>query len=212
MPAGIAGRQSGGAGAEGATQEFQLETRHMALLILLVVILCVASFMFGRWVERQRIGPQVTSAAGKADPNIQDVDISKDLTFFDTLKTEQVQPIAGGSAPPSGSASSSASTAGTARAAVPPPTRTTAPAATATSRSDPRRSVSEGIMIQVFAGKDRAAAESIRKRLRGKGYTAILVSSGGTHKVRVGPYADRTEAQRAEATLREQEHLTTWIP
>ena len=208
MPTGLAGRQSGGTGAEGATQDFQLETRHMALLILLVVILCVASFMFGRWVERQRIGPQVSSAAGKAgDPNIQDVDISKDLTFFDTLKTEQVQPVAGGSASPSASAPSSASTAGRSRT-TPPPAATS----TATSRSDPRRSVSEGIMIQVFAGKDRAAAESIRKRLRAKGYTAILVSSGGTHKVRVGPYADRTEAQRAEATLREQEHLTTWIP
>jgi len=67
-------------------------------------------------------------------------------------------------------------------------------------------------MIQVFASKDRSAAESIRRRLRTKGYTALLVPDRGTYKVRVGPYADREEAERAATILREQEKLTTWIP
>jgi cell division septation protein DedD len=72
--------------------------------------------------------------------------------------------------------------------------------------------VNEGVMIQVFASKDRAAAEAIRKRLRGKGYTALLVSDAGSWKVRVGPYADREEAEKSAVVLREQENLKTWIP
>ncbi len=220
MASPAAGRHAGGMGADGAAQEFQLETRHLALLVLLVVILCVASFMFGRWVERQRIGPQVSSRTGAGEEaGIEEVDISKDLTFFDTLRTDQVQTLPPGSTPPAPQpqqpaqrqAATSAPRAAqqpTGAASVPSPKT----AAAARPASGGRRSVSEGVMIQVFAGSDRAAADAIRKKLRAKGYTALLISSGGTHKVRVGPYADRDEAQRAANLLRDQEHLTTWIP
>ncbi|MFQ5700415.1 MAG: hypothetical protein ACE5HU_01045, partial [Acidobacteriota bacterium] len=40
-------------------RDFQLETRHLAFLIALVVALCIASFMLGRWVERQSLGAEV---------------------------------------------------------------------------------------------------------------------------------------------------------
>jgi len=75
-----------------------------------------------------------------------------------------------------------------------------------------RRSVGEGIMVQVLASKQRAPADELRQRLRRKGYTALLVVEEGTYKVRVGPYADREEAERAADVLRDQENLTTWIP
>jgi cell division septation protein DedD len=52
----------------------------------------------------------------------------------------------------------------------------------------------------------------VRKRLREDGYTALMVSEGGTWKVRVGPYADRAEAERAAVRLRSEKGLTTWIP
>ncbi len=190
----------GAASKEGdpAGQEFQLETRHLVLLVLLVVVLCAASFELGRWVERQNLGPAIPlagmagaagAAGGGRDANVEDVgDISKDLTFFDTVAGDAPAPL---------------------QAPVRPAPRSSPDPAVPGST---RRSVNEGVMIQVFASKDRAAADAVRKKLRAKGYTALLASSGGAYKVRVGPYADRAEAQRQAAILREQEHLTTWIP
>lgn len=190
---------------DGSAQEFQLETRHLVLLILVVIVLCVASFLFGRWVERQRLGPTLASGAvggSGEDANIEDMgDVSKDLTFFDTLDGNRPAPLKPSSSAPT--------TSPTAR----PPVRSTSTAInTPPPATSPRRSVNEGVMIQVFASKDRAAADTIRRRLRSKGYTALLVPDRGTYKVRVGPYADREEATRAASVLREQEKLTTWIP
>src|SRR5574342_1250820 len=168
-----------------APQEFQLETKHLAFLILLVLVLCVASFLFGRWVERQSLGLGASSGGidrRGADANVEDMgDVSKELTFFDTLKGDKPAPMpqAPADRPTAGGPTRSAST---------------GPSAAATTRGasgagTPRRSVNEGVMIQVFASRDRAAADTIRKRLRARGYTALLVSEGGSWKVRVGPYA-----------------------
>lgn len=189
---------------EETAREFQLETRHLAFLIVLVVALCLASFMLGRWVERQNAGPAVSDAVTRPEgATVTDEgDVSKDLTFFDTLKNERPAPLE--SAPEPAPARAMKPVASRAAAASPPP---------ATPRpADSRRSVSDGVMIQVFASKDKAAADAIRKRLRARGYTALLVPDGGSWKVRVGPYADREEAERSAAVLRQQENLKTWIP
>jgi len=176
-------------------QEFQLEARHLTFLVLVVVALCVASFMLGRWVERQSgaSAPAVASEHGEGDAKVEEMgDVAKELTFFDTLKTDK----------PVGLVEKPATAA---------PSRPPSPPASAPVRSA-RRSVGEGVMIQVFASKDRASADAVRKKLRGKGYTALLVSGDGSWKVRVGPYPDREEAERAASILREQEKLSTWIP
>src|SRR5213593_4691709 len=84
-------------GEEGTAQEFQLETRHLVLLIVIVIVLCVASFLFGRWVERQSLGAAIPSAAsrgGDEDANIEEMgDVSKDLTFLDTLEGNRPAPL-----------------------------------------------------------------------------------------------------------------------
>jgi cell division septation protein DedD len=188
---------------EETAREFQLETRHLAFLIALVVALCLASFMLGRWVERQNRGPAVADLAKpEGGGQVADAgDVAKDLTFFDSLKTDRPAPLE--------------TARETAPATRPPRPEMPVRAATAPPAphpSDPRRSVNEGVMIQVFASRDKAAAESIRKRLRTRGYTALLVPDGGSWKVRVGPYADREEAERSAAVLRQQENLKTWIP
>jgi len=180
-------------------QEFQLEARHLTFLVLVVVALCVASFMLGRWVERQSLGaaPALASERGEGDGRVEEMgDVAKELTFFDTLKNDK--PV-GLVEKPGAPASSH------------PPAATAARTESAPAPSK-GRSVGEGLMIQVFASKDRAPADAVRKRLRAKGYTALLVSGGGSWKVRVGPYPDREEAERAASVLREQEKLSTWIP
>jgi len=201
-------------GDSATTQEFQLETRHLVLMVLLVVVLCVASFMFGRWVERQSAGPTISMAgmpgpSGRnGDANVEEMgDVSKDLTFFDTLEGNQPAPLKPqpGAKPAASARVKRPATAGVGQPAEPPAT-------TGQPATSGRRSVNEAVMIQVFASKDRAAADLIRRRLRAKGYTALLMPDHGTYKVRVGPYADREEATRAASVLREQEKLTTWIP
>ena len=179
----------GAGGAEGG-QEFQLETRHLALLVLIAVVLCLGSFHLGRWVERRSGSPAVAVlGAGTeeaSDGTIEDMgDISRELTFFDSLHEDTVVDDA------------------------PARARTDSVPASAPVA---RRSVNEGIMIQVFASKDRSAAQAVRNRLREKGYTAFILSSDGTHKVRVGPYADKEEAELQAAIIRQREDLHTWIP
>ena len=188
----------------GTSQEFQLETRHLVLLIALVIVLCVASFLLGRWEERQSLGPAIAANGGaNADANIDEMgDVAKDLTFFDTLEGNHPAPLEAKPEPPK-----------TAQPTSVAPHQQARPEPAAASMSGPsRRSVNDAVMIQVFASKDRTTADSVRRRLRAKGYTALLVPDHGTYKVRVGPYADREEAQRAAAVLRDQEKLTTWIP
>ena len=59
--------------------------------------------------------------------------------------------------------------------------------------------------MQVGAFKDRATAESMVTRLKGKGFPAYLVTpQEGLFNVRVGGYASRPEAEKAQEQLRGQ--------
>jgi hypothetical protein len=182
----------------GDSREFQLETRHLTFLVFLVVALCVASFLLGRWVERQSLGPTVAALAGASGAGTVDEmgDVAEELTFFDSLKNNKPVPL---EPEPAGTSGDLRPVAGDAGRRV---------SATGTGS----RSVEEGIMVQVLASKQRKPADELRRRLRSKGYTALLLREGGTYKVRVGPYADREEAERAAEILRKQEDVTTWIP
>ena len=68
------------------------------------------------------------------------------------------------------------------------------------------------LTIQVGAFKERAAAESIVKRLKGKGYSAYLVPvSEGLFNVRVGSFTDREDAERILSKLETQEKFKPFI-
>ncbi len=184
-----------------APREFQLETRHLAAIVVLIAFLCVASFMLGRWVERQAFrGTGDEAARGAAAGDLAVEDVNRELTYFRTLE--------GDSPPPS--------------VAVPPPAPRPEPvrvaagaqadAARASGRGSP-----QGILIQVLATKDHSAAALLAKRLESRGYP-VSVAEGtgpgdaGWSKVRVGPYAARAEAERIARRLRSEEGVRTWIP
>jgi cell division septation protein DedD len=68
------------------------------------------------------------------------------------------------------------------------------------------------LTIQVGAFKERAAAEAIVKRLKGKGYSAYLVPvTEGLFNVRVGSFTDREDAERIVAKLETQEKFKPFI-
>ena len=187
-----------------APRELQLETRHLAGLIVLIAILCVSSFMLGRWVERQALRAETASPAGAgAPPSIAVEDVNRELTYFRTLE--------GGNAPPS----VDAAPAETRPSPVPVERRVDPEAAAAPWPEEAPEP--GGYMVQVMATKDRAAAEGMRSRLTGKGYRVTIVegdgpSDAGLRKVRVGPYTRRSEAERAAKRLEAEERVHTWIP
>jgi DedD protein len=70
-------------------------------------------------------------------------------------------------------------------------------------------------VVQVFSSRDRSQAEQVVARLKGGGRPAYLspVEVGGQtmYRVRLGPYADREEAQKVADAVRREHKLDTWI-
>ena len=99
--------------------------------------------------------------------------------------------------------------------ATPRPTPRSTPRATPRTTPAPRRAAATPVArltIQVGAFKDRAAADAIVKRLKGKGYSAYLVPvTEGLFNVRVGSFTDREDAERIVAKLETQEKFKPFI-
>jgi len=69
----------------------------------------------------------------------------------------------------------------------------------------PRPATAGAFALQVGAFKDRATAESMVGRLKGKGFAAYLVTpQEGLFNVRVGTFGTRAEAEKAQEQLRGQ--------
>ena len=95
----------------------------------------------------------------------------------------------------------------------PPPAVTPPPAAAA---SAPAAATDDGWVVQVAALRDRDAALAIVKRLTDKGYPAFLLdpapgAPAPVHRVRVGRYADRAEAERVSRRLEREEQFKPLI-
>jgi DedD protein len=97
-------------------------------------------------------------------------------------------------------------------AAEPPagaPARGTTPPSATPAAPPPKTG---GWMVQVGAFRSRENAESLVAQLKKKGYPATIVRSSAAptapHHVRVGPYADRPEAERAAAVLAKEQGVS----
>ena len=69
--------------------------------------------------------------------------------------------------------------------------------------------------VQVFAGRDRQAAELVSRQLRDRGHPVRLDAeregTGSLYKVRVGGYLTRDDADRAAASLRKEGSSGAWV-
>jgi cell division protein FtsN len=81
--------------------------------------------------------------------------------------------------------------------ATPPPAAKPAPTAAAPAA----KSSDAGWFLQFGAFSTKGAADAVVRDLKGKGYTASSVNSGALFKVRMGPYADRAEADKMVSRL-----------
>ena len=105
--------------------------------------------------------------------------------------------------------------------ATPAPKPTPTPAPKVTPAQKPGRAPAApvaaaeagALSIQVGAFKDKATADGVSAQLRRKGYPAHVMSpeGGGLFNVRVGPYANRGEAERIKTRLEQQEKFKPFI-
>jgi len=186
-------------------------------------------------VEERVIAEETPKAAAPPSP--------ADLTYAQRLESEKTEeglekPRTAAAPPPSGKSAAPAEKPQprTAQAAPPAVPKTTAPApaaerpaskttdtkpapkppaaAPASSAAD-SSSAAQGFTVQVGAFKDKATADSVVTRLKGKGFAAYVMSPGATEGglfvVRVGSYPQRTDAERVETKLRDQEKFRPYI-
>jgi cell division septation protein DedD len=104
----------------------------------------------------------------------------------------------------------------TAAAATPKPVAATPKPAAAAPRSAPVRAAlaepgGNGFVVQVAAVRQRAEADTIARRLSGKGYPAFVTVAGANFRVRVGKFNDRREAETVAGRLEREEQFKPWI-
>jgi len=180
-------RDEGAPAREFRIQGLALFVSGGALLALLVL-----AFWAGRWFERQVSPAPLGGSREEAGNAAREEPRADDLTFFDTLGGPQ------GAAEPQREARAKASP------AEPSPAEAAAPPV----RGGP-------YFVQVFAGRDRGAAEEIVRTLRGHGYPVTVEGEregrGALFKVRVGGYRDRAEAQAAADRLKREGQAGAWV-
>jgi DedD protein len=127
-------------------------------------------------------------------------------------KTAKVEPREAAKPKPVPVQASAAPPAPVAAAPKPTPAPAPAPAAVATAA---QASASGAIAVQVGAFATRKEADTLAKRLSGRGYAVYVMNPTGdgknVYRVRVGNYGTADEAQRVSARLTQQENLKPWI-
>ncbi len=223
--------------------EIQLTNKQLVFYFLAGALGLILSFLLGimvgkgvdnqnRDVRQVREEPPVTlpneepSPAPVAAPS-ESLDYARRLESQNADATLEKTPPAAPLQPAAGAPNVRA-TPGAARPAAPTPkpapvaTATPRPVATPTPRPrpaptpTPSRAASGPILtIQVGAYRDKSAADTVKSRLKAKGYAAYVVSpaetSGGLFNVRVGSYSSRADAEKVKAKLEGQEKFKPFI-
>jgi DedD protein len=98
--------------------------------------------------------------------------------------------------------------------AKPAPPASTPPVAVVAPSSNAPATPRNGYAVQVAAVNARGEADTIVKRLSGKGYAAYIEDPRGSQKmfrVRVGTFRTRSEAQSIAERLKREEKFAPWV-
>jgi len=208
---------------DGAYYEVQLNNKQLvfffmaALAIAVVVFLC--GVMVGRGVRDATLAvAQNDIAAGtlpKASPTPRATSVAARPTLDYTPRLEsddvpkRLEPMRSTS-PETTASVTPRETAPAPRPSVPETASAPPPAAR---RASTLGADSGAFTIQVVALTTEDAAQSLLSRLKGKNYRAYLEagSDAGLHRVRVGRFATRAEAETVAAKLRDEEKFRPYI-
>lgn len=202
--------------------ELTVSPKQLVFLTMIAVMAAVVAFLCGVQVGRRLPAPAAGGAAwpaaatasdaaaglGFAAPRVEPRDTSAPrldgLSYFERLRGaeavpealdfgEPSRPARGGSSGPPGPAGG-----GWQEPPGPPPG---APAGL--------------FVVQVMSVRGAAAARGVEADLQAKGYPAVVEAvpgiPGSLHRVRVGPFADRVEAERVSRRLRTEERFEPWV-
>jgi DedD protein len=220
-------------------REIQLSGKQLVFLFMAVTVVSVVIFLcgvlVGRGVQTRTNGlvdAPVMAESGAVDdagapaatePAANTPTPRADVTFPDRLDKNETpaEKLVPRKDPPA-KAPAAAAAAPTPSAPAPAPAATPpAPAAAATVAADrptpgiPTEPRGAGYAIQVAAFSSRGEAETIVKRLAGKGYSAYLVTpqagQPSMFRVRVGKFTGRADAERVATRLEREEQFKPWI-
>jgi len=219
-----------------AFREIQLSGKQLVFLFMAVVVIAVVIFLtgvqVGRGVRAERGGlPEGTPAAGAAVSGAEAPPPPASATSGSTTspvtageKLSYAERL-GGAAPPADPLRASAAPPPTREESTPTP-KPEAPVAAEPARPAPASAAAvpvaattepagTGFTIQVAALLERDEADTIVKRLAGKGYPAYVLApvrgAPAVYRVRVGKFKERREADTVAARLQKEEQFKPWV-
>lgn len=205
--------------------EIALTNRQVLVFFVVLLLSVVGAFFSGVWLGQQRAGELPTIAQVPAtEPQEEGEETLAELNFFTdeppapaTAKPSQSKPARTTrkkpeEVAPSGSPEttlledlngSQASTGATAPPAEPP------------AASQPPPATAGDLVIQVFSSPDAAQARKLLDRLSAGGYQAFIspveVDGRTMHRVRIGPFVERGEAEEVAGRVEKAYQVDTWI-
>jgi DedD protein len=189
-------------------REIQLTGKQLVFLFMASVVVAVSIFLLGVSVGRGVRGTTQASAEPATDqagaievparmpPETQPT--PADLSYHTKLQGQTPPP----QAPPRPAPAEAA------RSTAPPPAATdqgrasSAPTRAASPPSATSAPAAAGFFVQTDAFSSRGNADKRVAELKSKGHAAFVMTPGPPFRVRLGPLADRAEAERLAARLR----------
>jgi cell division septation protein DedD len=205
-------------------REIQLSGKQLVFLFMAVVVILVGTFLTGLLVGRGVLaarGAPGTVAANEAtaEPPPPPSSASPGTSTSPATAAEKLSYAERlGSAEPAKEQLKAEATSPPAEALPTPKSEEPAPAAPAATANAPAASTEPagaGFAIQVAALREREEADTIVKRLAGKGYPAYVVTptkgAPQVFRVRIGKFKERREADSVAARLSKEEQFKPWI-
>ena len=190
--------------ADEGFHEIQLGKKQLFFAFMAAALYSVVVFSLGVWVGQDVRRPESEIAA----------ETTSDMPADSTPEPTKVAPNELDYAARLQSDNKTAATPPEAKP-VEPPTPPENEAATAPKAVTPPPAVKAGgLMLQVGAFNDAATAQTLATKLKAKGYAAfVFTATSGPlpHKVRVGPLADKSEADKVSARLKKAEGFSPFI-
>jgi DedD protein len=208
-------------------REIQLSGKQLVFLFMAVVVILVGTFLMGLLVGRGVLaarGAPGTVAANEAtaEPppppssassgtSTSPATAAEKLSYAERLGSAEParEQLKNDATPPPPDASP------TPRSEDPAPTAAPASPAVVNAPAAPTEPAGAGFAIQVAALREREEADTIVKRLAGKGYPAYVVTPAKgapqVFRVRVGKFKERREADTVAARLSKEEQFKPWI-
>ena len=218
--------------ADEGFHEIQLGKKQLFFLFMAAALYSVVVFSLGVWVGQDVRRPDTEIAAESAPdaPAATTPEATKvapnELDYAARLSDGKTTPATGTATPPQATPVEPptppetepapepktvppADKKAAAKSATPAPVDKTAPAVT-----PPPAAKAGSVTLQVGAFNDKNTAEKLVTRLKAKGYAAYVFTAPGVpygYKVRVGPLADKAEADKVSARLKKEEGFSPFI-